>query len=132
MLAEDEARRLLDRALFDWTPKQYCEKLSPIESLLQYRFATPKPLKACPGPGCCRTAPLCKRTLLDSHRCSSPLSLINSEAPGPARSSQGRVARRSRSLDGEDRAVQSLVFRERGAWPALRRRSRLRSGLWIL
>ena len=32
--------------------------LSPIESLLQYFFATPKPLKARPGPGCCKTAPL--------------------------------------------------------------------------
>ena len=64
MPAEDEARRLLDWALFDWTPKQYCEKLSPIESLLQYRFATPKPLKACPGPGRCRTAPLCNPFLV--------------------------------------------------------------------
>ena len=26
----------------------------------------------------------------------------------------------------------NLALRERGAWPALRRRSRLRSGLWIL
>ena len=56
-----------------------------------------------------------------SPRCSSPLSLINSEPPGGARSSPGRGARRSRSLDGEDRAVQ---FRSqgKGAWPALRRR----------
>ena len=30
--------------------KQYCTNLSPIESILQYRFATPKPLKARPGP----------------------------------------------------------------------------------
>ena len=37
-----------------------CTKVSPIESLLQYRFATPNPLKARPGPGCCETAPLCK------------------------------------------------------------------------
>ena len=41
-------------------PGRRCTKLSPIESLLQYRFATPKPLKARPGPGGCRIAPLCK------------------------------------------------------------------------
>ena len=35
-------------------------KLLPIESILQYCFAIPKPLKACPGPGGCRIAPLCK------------------------------------------------------------------------
>ena len=43
----------------------------------------------------------------DLRRCSSPLSLINSEPPGSDRSRPGREARRSRSLDGEDRAVQS-------------------------
>ena len=36
-----------------------CINLSPIEFLLQYRFATPKPLKACPGLGGCKTVPLC-------------------------------------------------------------------------
>ena len=38
---------------------------------------------------------------------SPPFSLINSEPPGSARSSPGCGARRSQSLDGEDRAVQS-------------------------
>ena len=38
---------------------QPCENLSLIESLLQYRFATPNPLKARPGPEGCRTARLC-------------------------------------------------------------------------
>ena len=38
---------------------QNCTKLSPIESILQYRFATPKPLKTRPAPDCCETAPLC-------------------------------------------------------------------------
>ena len=33
-----------------------------------------------------------------------PLSLVNSHPFGPARSDPGRGARRSRSLDGEDRA----------------------------
>ena len=98
---------------------------------MQYRFATPKPLKARPGPRGCKTAPLCNRVLVDSHRCSSPLFLINSEFPGAARSRPGREARRSRSLDCEDRAVQSRA-QGKGAWPALWRRSRLRSGLWIL
>ena len=36
-----------------------------------------------------------------------PLFLINSEPPGPPRSRPGRGARRSLSLDGEDRTVQS-------------------------
>ena len=39
---------------------QNCTKLSPIESILQYRFATPNSLKARPAPGCCVTARLCK------------------------------------------------------------------------
>ena len=39
---------------------QHCTKLSLIESLLQYRFATPKPLKARPGWECCTTARLCR------------------------------------------------------------------------
>ena len=34
--------------------KRRCTKLSPIESLLQYRFATLKPLKARADPGGCR------------------------------------------------------------------------------
>ena len=34
-------------------------KVSPIESLLQYRFATSKPLKTRPGSRYCKTAPLC-------------------------------------------------------------------------
>ena len=45
-----------------------CTKLSPIESLLQYRFATPNPLKARPGPEGCRTAPDCVK----SHREAPP------------------------------------------------------------
>ena len=43
---------------------QPCENLSLIESLLQYRFATPNPLKARPGPEGCKTAPLCNRSSL--------------------------------------------------------------------
>ena len=39
---------------------QHCTKVSPIESTVQYRFATPKPLKARPWPKGCVTAPLCK------------------------------------------------------------------------
>ena len=31
------------------------------DSLAQYCFAMPKPLKARPGPRCCRIAPLCKQ-----------------------------------------------------------------------
>ena len=38
---------------------QCCIKISLIESILQYRFAMPKPLKTRPGPDCCETAPLC-------------------------------------------------------------------------
>ena len=49
-------------------PQRDCTKLSPIESLLQYRFATSKPLKARPGPEGCRTAPFRKPYLfLGSH-----------------------------------------------------------------
>ena len=44
-------------------PGRRCTKLSPIESLLQYRFATPKPLKARPSPGGCRIACLCALSL---------------------------------------------------------------------
>ena len=42
-----------------------------------------------------------------STRPEPPFSLINSHPFGSARSSPGREARRSRSLDSEDRAVQS-------------------------
>ena len=38
----------------------HCENLSLIESPLQYRFATPKPLKTRWGPEGCVIAPLCK------------------------------------------------------------------------
>ena len=41
-----------------------CIKLLPIESLLQYRFATPKTLKSRPRPNRCRTAPLYKSSSL--------------------------------------------------------------------
>ena len=36
-----------------------CINLSPIESILQYHFATPKPLKIRWAPDCCVTVPLC-------------------------------------------------------------------------
>ena len=37
---------------------QRCSKLSPIVSIMQYRFATPKPLKTRRSEDCCGTAPL--------------------------------------------------------------------------
>ena len=37
-----------------------CTKLLPIKSLLQYRFATPKPLPTRPGSEGCTTVPFCK------------------------------------------------------------------------
>ena len=47
----------------------HCVKVSPIESILQYCFATPKPLKSRPGPDGCKTAPLrkpsCKPAFLE-------------------------------------------------------------------
>ena len=87
---------------------QHCRKVSPITLVLQYRFATPNSLKPRPGLEGCKIAPLCNLVRVEiPPRCSSPLSLINSESPGSARSRPGRGARRSRSLDGEDRAVQS-------------------------
>ena len=46
------------------TAPQGLQKLLPIESLLQYRFAISKPLKARPGPEDCKTAPLCNRSSL--------------------------------------------------------------------
>ena len=46
-----------------------CIKLSPIESILQYCFATPKPLKARPGLEGCRIAPLCNLFLLGMPFC---------------------------------------------------------------
>ena len=113
-----------------------CINLSPIEFLLQYRFATPKPLKACPGLEGCRTAPLRNRVLVDSLPPPPlqfpPFPLKPSESPGSARSRPGRGARRSRSLDGEDRAATIPRSGKGGLQAALRRRSRLRSGLWIL
>ena len=39
---------------------QCCTKVLPPESLLQYRFATPKPLKTRRGLDRCEIAPLCK------------------------------------------------------------------------
>ena len=45
---------------------QHCRKVSPITLVLQYRFATPKFLRACPGPWGCETAPLCNCVLVDS------------------------------------------------------------------
>ena len=44
----------------DWR----CRNQSLFRSRLQHRFATPEPLKARPGPGCCKTAPLCKSSSL--------------------------------------------------------------------
>ena len=43
-----------------------CGNPSPINPIVQYRGATPNPLKARPGPGCCKTTPLCNRVLVDS------------------------------------------------------------------
>ena len=60
------------------------------------------------GTDCCVIARLCNRVWVEiSAVAVPPLSLINSEPPGSDRSRPGREARRSRSLDGEDRAVQS-------------------------
>ena len=43
--------------LISWIwPLPRCIKMSPIESLLQYRFATSNPLKARPGLAGCRIA----------------------------------------------------------------------------
>ena len=44
-------------------PDQHCIKVSPIEFILQYCFAMPKPLKNRPGTRRCETAPLCKSYL---------------------------------------------------------------------
>ena len=88
--------------------KGCCIKVSPIESILQYCFATSKPLKTSQVEDRCETAPLCNRVRVEiPPPLQFPLSLINSESPGSARSRQGREARQSRSLDGETRAVQS-------------------------
>ena len=38
---------------------QYCIKVSLITLILQYRFATAKPLKTCSAPDRCKTVPLC-------------------------------------------------------------------------
>ena len=43
-----------------------CRNLAPIESLLQYRFATPKPLETRPGLDRCKTVPLCNCLVVDS------------------------------------------------------------------
>ena len=39
--------------------EQYCITVLPIESIPQYRFATPNPLKTRRAADCCETAPLC-------------------------------------------------------------------------
>ena len=44
---------------------RHCGKVSPIEPLLQYRFATPKPLKARRSEDRCVIAPLCNPPLVD-------------------------------------------------------------------
>ena len=56
-------------------PGRRCTKLSSIESPLQYRFATPKPLKARPGPGGCRIARLCNPLSLALHCVGSVLAV---------------------------------------------------------
>ena len=56
-----------------------------------------------------------------------PFPLVNSHPFGSARSRQGREGAK-RTLDGEDRAVQSPRSGKGGLKAALRRRSRLRSG----
>ena len=43
-----------------WAAAARCTKVSPIESILQYHFATPKPLKKRLGSDRCKIAPLCK------------------------------------------------------------------------
>ena len=84
---------------------------TPIESLLQYRFATPKLLKTCRGPGCCETAPLCN---LSGVRLPLPLALhcggsvlavkgsLRRFAPGTAagRSGETRCSRGKRGISG--------------------------------
>ena len=49
------------------------QKLSLITLILQYRFATPKPLKTRPGPDRCRTVRLCNRPGVDFPARSSSL-----------------------------------------------------------
>ena len=44
---------------------QHCIKVSLIILVLQYRFATPKPLKTRPGPDRCKTVRLCKLSYND-------------------------------------------------------------------
>ena len=58
-----------------------CINLLPIESLPQYRFATLKPLKARPSGVLHNRSFVQPRRGGDPRRCSSPLSLINSESP---------------------------------------------------
>ena len=50
-------------------PDQHCTKVSPITLIRQYRFATPNPLKTRPGPGRCKTVPLCNVSVW--HKCLS-------------------------------------------------------------
>ena len=45
---------------------QHCIKVSLITLVLQYRFATPKPLKTRSAPDHCKTVPLCNRPVVDS------------------------------------------------------------------
>ena len=63
-------------------------------------------------------APLCKRALVDSHRCSSHLYLINSESPGSS-PEQSKGAKRA---NGDPLTARTgpynLALRERGVWPA--------------
>ena len=46
---------------------QHCTKVSLITLILQYRFATPKPLKKSPAPEGCRILPLCNPSWLPFH-----------------------------------------------------------------
>ena len=66
-------------AVLQETWGQHCRKVSPITLILQYRFAFPKPLKACPEPWSCETSFLCNRVRVEIPVvCSSPLFLVNS------------------------------------------------------
>ena len=51
------------KALFEGYSGRTCTKVSPIESLLQYRYATPTPLKVRPWLECCITARDCVQPL---------------------------------------------------------------------
>ena len=54
-------------------PDQHCIMVLQNQCVLQYRFATPKPLKTRPAPDRCKTVLLCNRPGVDFPARSSPL-----------------------------------------------------------